>query len=79
MSVYKSAKSPFYAYDFQVNGRRFHGSTKAKSKREAEAVEHQLKITAKADILQEIRSGNAPMTFNTAAGCYYLEVGVNHR
>ena len=43
MPVYKRKNTPFYVYDFQVNGRRFYGSTGAKSKREAERVEDDLK------------------------------------
>ena len=39
MSVYKHENSPYYHYDFQLHGHRFHGSTGAKSKREAEGVE----------------------------------------
>jgi integrase len=79
MSVYKSAKSPFYAYDFQIDGRRFHGSTKARSKRDAEAVERQLKATAKAEIAQEVKAGHGPITLDFAAGRYWTEVGQHHR
>jgi hypothetical protein len=39
MSIYKPQGSPFYHYDFQWRGHRFHGSTKATSKREAQKVE----------------------------------------
>ena len=39
MSVYKHARSPFYHYAIQVGGRRFYGSTKCTTRREAEAVE----------------------------------------
>lgn len=39
MSVYKPKRSPFYAYDFEVGGHRFHGSTKRRTKREAETFE----------------------------------------
>ena len=34
MSVYKHKDSPFYHFDFQFKGDRFHGSTGCKSKRE---------------------------------------------
>jgi integrase len=40
MSVYPDARSPFWQYDFQYRGRRFFGSTGARSRREAERVEH---------------------------------------
>jgi integrase len=39
MSVYKSKKSPFYHFDFQINGHRFHGSTECTARRKAEKVE----------------------------------------
>jgi hypothetical protein len=39
MSVYKSKKSPFYQYDFQIGGHRFYGSTECTSRREAEKFE----------------------------------------
>lgn len=44
MSVYKSKKSPFYQFDFELGGRRFFGSTKCTSRKEAEkfeAIEHE--------------------------------------
>jgi integrase len=39
MSVYKSKKSPFYQYDFQTGGHRFHGSTECTARKEAEKFE----------------------------------------
>ena len=39
MSVRKDPRSPYWSYNFQINGRRFYGSTKALPKRDAEAVE----------------------------------------
>jgi integrase len=39
VSVYRSKKSPFYAYDFEVGGHRFYGSTKCRTRREAEKYE----------------------------------------
>ena len=36
MSVYLDKRSPYYQYDFQLRGHRFHGSTKARTRREAE-------------------------------------------
>jgi integrase len=39
VSVFTKKGSPFYHYDFRLNGQRFTGSTKVKSKREAEAFE----------------------------------------
>jgi integrase len=39
MSVYKSKKSPFYQYDFQIDGHRFHGSTQCTARKDAEKFE----------------------------------------
>jgi hypothetical protein len=41
MSVYRPKGSPYYHFDFQWRGHRFHGSTKATAKREAETVERE--------------------------------------
>jgi integrase len=78
MSVYKHPKSPFYAYDFQLSGHRFHGSTKAKSKREAEAVERELRRKAREDLEQAKRTGQGPLTLDVAAGRFWTERGQNH-
>lgn len=39
MSVYKPAKSPYFQFDFQWKGRRFHGSTGQTTRRDAERFE----------------------------------------
>jgi hypothetical protein len=39
MSVYRDKRSPYYQYDFQHEGHRFYGSTKCKTRREAEKFE----------------------------------------
>lgn len=79
MSLYKSTKSPFYQYDFQINGRRFLGSTKAKNRKDAEAIEHQLKAKAREDLKHEKQTGSGPMTLDIAAGRYWIEVGEHHK
>ena len=40
MSVYRNRKSPYYQYDFQRDGRRYHGSTKCLKLAAAEAFEN---------------------------------------
>ncbi|MBY3383828.1 tyrosine-type recombinase/integrase [Rhizobium laguerreae] len=75
MSIYKATGSPFYHYDFQINGHRFHGSTKTGNRREAEAIERQLKEKAKDDVREKKKTGRAPLTFDDAAGRYWLEKG----
>lgn len=39
MSVYRDKRSPYYQFDFQHDGRRFHGSTKCTSRKDAERFE----------------------------------------
>lgn len=79
MSLYKSFKSPFYQYDFVINGRRFHGSTKVRNRKEAEIILRELKRKAKSDVEEAKRSGNGPLTLDIAAGRYWLEKGQHHR
>lgn len=43
MSVYRPKGRRFWLYDFQLNGTRFHGSTGKTTKRDATAVEHELR------------------------------------
>jgi Meiotically Up-regulated Gene 113 (MUG113) protein len=58
MTVYKDPRSPYWQYDFQINGRRFHGSTKAPTERDAEAVERAVRErTIKNPFLIQQRNG----------------------
>ena len=67
MSVYKPAKSPFYAFDIQVGGHRFHGSTKCKTRREAEAYEAIERDKAKAQVKAMARSRTSLLIDDVAA------------
>ena len=79
MSVYKPAKSPFYAYDFQIRGIRFTGSTGCTSKRDAEGFERVRKDEAKIEVKSLVAHESAPLSFATAAARYYLQVGQHLR
>jgi integrase len=60
MSVYKSKKSaPYYWFDFQLDGRRFHGSTKCTSRKEAEKFESVERDKAKALVKAMKRSAES--------------------
>ena len=75
MSVYKHKDSPFYHFDFQFKGDRFHGSTGCKSKREAEAFERDERDRAK----QVKRATSAVSTqLDYVAGRYWNEIGQHH-
>lgn len=78
MSVYKRPGAETYSYDFQSKGRRFSGSTKSKSKKQAEVIEKQLKAKAEEDLETEKRTGNGPLLLRHAAGRYWQEVGEGH-
>lgn len=74
MSLYRSSKSPYWQYSFQVRGARFHGSTGSENRREAETIERR----AKQEAVAKISTGKQALTLNLAAGRYYTEVGQHH-
>lgn len=70
MSTYKPARSPYFHYDFVWQGRRFHGSTGCRTKREADRVEERERAKA--------RDGDTkrkPITLDEACGLYEEKVG----
>jgi integrase len=72
MSIYKPKGSPYYQYDFQIRGRRFHGSTKETTKRKAEIVEQNEKAARRT----ELSSGSPKLTqtLDYAAEKYFSKV-----
>jgi integrase len=56
MSVYKSKKSPYYQYDFQIGGHRFHGSTECTARKDAEKFEAVEREKAKTQVKAMKRS-----------------------
>jgi hypothetical protein len=79
VSVYKRPDAETYSYDFLLRGHRFSGNTEARNKKDAGAVERQLKAKANADLEAERRTGNGPLLLRHAAGRYWQEVGQHHR
>ncbi|WP_375308408.1 hypothetical protein WI560_13580 [Bradyrhizobium sp. A11] len=77
MSVYKHKGSPFYHFDFQLKGHRFHGSTGAKGKREAEGIERLERAAALKQIEAE-RKASTSLRLDDVADRYWLEVGQHH-
>jgi integrase len=77
MAVVKDSRSPFWRYDFQIGGRRFFGSTKATTKREAEAVERVEREKARRHLAQA-RAASASLRLDDVAGRYWHEVGQHH-
>ena len=64
MSLYKPKGSPYYQFDFQWRGTRFHSSTKKTDKREAQAVEKAERERVKQNASV---TTNAGMTLDRAA------------
>ena len=69
MSVYKPKKSPYFHFDFIWKGRRFHGSTGCKTKRDA--LKHEEIERAKARNGGNLRP---PITLDEACGLYQDKV-----
>jgi integrase len=77
MSVYKPKGSPFYQFDFQCGGHRFHGTTKCRTRREAEAVERTEREKAKRYVAQ-ISAAAMSLRIDDVAGRYWNEIGQHH-
>ncbi|MEJ2120738.1 MAG: site-specific integrase [Alphaproteobacteria bacterium] len=68
MSVYRPQGSPYWHYDFQIKGVRFHGSTGAKDKGTAKAVAARKRVEA----IDQVHLRKRPsMTLNDAFGRYF--------
>ncbi len=80
MSVYlPRGKSPYYHYDFQYRGRRFHGSTGFTNRREAEAAEREaLKAARRTAETVNAAAGSISLQLDHAAERYWQEVGQYH-
>jgi integrase len=70
VSVYRSPKSPYFQYDFQWKGRRFHGSTGCTGRRQAEAVEARIR----AEAVASDKPARPPITVDEAAGLYAARI-----
>jgi integrase len=74
MSIYKSPKSPFWHYDFQIEGDRFHGSTKCRTRREAEKAEAIERERARAQVKAQKRA-EASLSIDDVADRFWLAHG----
>lgn len=77
MSIYRPASSPYYHFDFQWRGHRFHGSTKLKSEREAKTFERAERERAKQQVAQAAVSAGS-LKLDDIVGRYWTEVGQHH-
>jgi integrase len=69
MTVYRKKGSPYFHFDFQFRGRRYHGSTGCTAKRQAEQFEHRER--QRAALPQHERP---PITLDEACGLYQDKV-----
>jgi len=78
MSVFCTKKAaPYYWYGYQINGRRFYGSTKCTSRREAEKFEAVKKEKDKALIKAQSRAANS-LQIDDVAQRYWDLIGRHH-
>jgi integrase len=74
MSVFKDPRSPYWRFDFEYRGHRFYGSTKATTRRQAEAVERDEREKARARVAaQEV--ARTSLKLDDVAGRYWQETG----
>lgn len=76
MSVYLRKGSPFYQYEFQIQGARFRGSTGETKKRSAEQAEARIRAEVAADLkIGTARTRETQMTLGDAVTRFWLEKG----
>ncbi|HEX4159574.1 MAG TPA: tyrosine-type recombinase/integrase [Rhizomicrobium sp.] len=79
MSVFEKKGSPFYHFDFQYRGKRFHGSTCCTNRRAAEAVERDKREQARREALTApAASGVGSLQIDHVADRYWEEKGKYH-
>jgi integrase len=74
VSVYRKPRSPYFHFDFQWHGHRFHGSTKTANRRQAEKVEAAEREKAKRRVAQ-IESARTSLRLQDVATRYWTEIG----
>jgi integrase len=74
MSIYRKPRSPYWHFDFQWHGHRFHGSTKTANRRQAEKVEAAERENAKRRVAQ-IESARSSLRLQDVATRYWAEIG----
>lgn len=75
MSVFKLRNSPFYQFDFQIQGLRFSGSTKCRNERDAKDYEKARRAEAERIVADNVTTGRKPLTVEKAFTRWWNEVG----
>jgi len=77
VSVFKTAKSPFYWYSFDIDRNRFSGTTKCTTRKAAKAFEELEKARQKAALAAQAKVRNS-LAIDDVAKRYWLNVGQFH-
>lgn len=77
MSVFPNKKG-IYQIDFIIRGHRIQRNAETRNRREAEALEKELRKQVLAEIDREKATGKGPLTLDLAFGRYWEEVGQHH-
>jgi len=75
MSVYRDKRSRFFQYEFQIQRRRFYGSTQRDNELEAREVEKEMRRDAVAQLERERAEQRAPLTLQRACDRWWSEHG----
>lgn len=75
MSVFKVRNSPYYQFDFQIQGLRFSGSTKCRNERDAKEEEKRRRAEAERIVADNVRTGRKPLTVGVAFDRWWDQVG----
>ncbi|HYD66142.1 tyrosine-type recombinase/integrase [Azospirillum sp.] len=75
MSVFRVKGSPYFQFDFQLQGHRFYGSTRCTNEREAREDEKARRAEAAVLVKQALAAGRKPMTFGAACDRWWDQVG----
>lgn len=73
---YRKPNSPFWHYDFQIRGSRFHGSCGTADFEEAKAVEAAARVEAKASLS---KAPEGVFTLSEALGTYFADVSAHQK
>ena len=72
MSLYRKPRSPYWYFEFQIDGCRFFGSTKATTRREAEKIERAEREKAKAHVAAT-KAARTSLRLDDVAGRFWSQ------
>lgn len=75
MSIYRDKRSQFFQYEFQIQRRRFYGSTERNNELEARQVEAEKRQLAREQLERERAEQRAPLTLGRACDRWWDEHG----